>query len=131
MLQSISSVFVVYRRKTLTGSPDPTPANGTDKPCIWSLNCLENNREIKFTKPQLYGYFCQISHWTHKLKNLNFAIFRFRYRKFIFADIWEKDQNIYVRKQTTKMNRFLYTLPENSILLNSFHERNPIQSKYE
>ena len=35
MLQSISSVFVVYRRKTLTGSPDPTHANGTDKPCIF------------------------------------------------------------------------------------------------
>ena len=34
MLQKISSVFVVYRRKTLTGSPDPTHANGTDKPCI-------------------------------------------------------------------------------------------------
>ena len=33
MLQKISSVFVVYRRKTLTGSPDPTHANGTDKPC--------------------------------------------------------------------------------------------------
>ena len=35
MLQSISSVFVVYRRKTLTGSPHPTYANGTDKPCNW------------------------------------------------------------------------------------------------
>ena len=34
MLQSISSVFVVYRRKTLTGSLDPTHANGTDKPCM-------------------------------------------------------------------------------------------------
>ena len=34
MLQSISSVFIVYRRKTLTGSPDPTHANGTDKPCM-------------------------------------------------------------------------------------------------
>ena len=33
MLQSVSSVFVVYRCKTLTGSPDPTHANGTDKPC--------------------------------------------------------------------------------------------------
>ena len=33
MLQSISSVFVVYRHETLTGSPDPTHANGTDKPC--------------------------------------------------------------------------------------------------
>ena len=31
MLQSVSSVFVVYRRKTLTGSPDPTHANGMDK----------------------------------------------------------------------------------------------------
>ena len=30
----ISSVFIVYRRKTLTGSPDPTHAIGTDKPCI-------------------------------------------------------------------------------------------------
>ena len=30
----ISSVFIVYRRKTLTGSPDPTHANGLDKPCI-------------------------------------------------------------------------------------------------
>ena len=34
MLQSISSVFVAYRRKTLTGSPDPTHANGTNKPCM-------------------------------------------------------------------------------------------------
>ena len=33
MLQKISSVFVVYRHKTLTGSPDPTHANGMDKPC--------------------------------------------------------------------------------------------------
>ena len=31
MLQKISSVFVVYRRKTLTGSLDPMHANGTDK----------------------------------------------------------------------------------------------------
>ena len=31
MLQKISSVFVVYRRKTLTGSPDPMHAIGTDK----------------------------------------------------------------------------------------------------
>ena len=34
MLQSISSVFIVYRCKTLTRSLDPTHANGTDKPCI-------------------------------------------------------------------------------------------------
>ena len=33
MLQSVLSVFVVYRRKTLTGPPDPKHANGTDKPC--------------------------------------------------------------------------------------------------
>ena len=33
MLQSVSSVFVVYRRKTLTRSPDPMHANGTNKPC--------------------------------------------------------------------------------------------------
>ena len=34
MLQSVSSVLIVYRCKTLTGSPDPTHANGTNKPCI-------------------------------------------------------------------------------------------------
>ena len=33
MLQSVSSGFVVYRHKTLTGSPDPTHANGMNKPC--------------------------------------------------------------------------------------------------
>ena len=33
MLQTSSSVFVVYRRKTLTGSPDPTHATSMDKPC--------------------------------------------------------------------------------------------------
>ena len=36
MLQKISSVFVVYRRKTLTGSPDPMHAIGMDKPCTTS-----------------------------------------------------------------------------------------------
>ena len=35
MLQSVSSVFVVYRHKTIKGSPDPTHANGTNKPCIF------------------------------------------------------------------------------------------------
>ena len=39
MLQKISSVFVVYRRKTLTGSPAPTHANGTDKPCMCVCVC--------------------------------------------------------------------------------------------
>ena len=34
MLQSVPSVFIVYRRKTLTGSLDPMHANGTNKPCI-------------------------------------------------------------------------------------------------
>ena len=33
MSQRISSAFVMYRHKTLTGSPDPTHANGTDKGC--------------------------------------------------------------------------------------------------
>ena len=33
MLQNISSVFIVYRHKTLTGSPDPMHAIGMDKPC--------------------------------------------------------------------------------------------------
>ena len=28
----------MYRRKTLTGSPDPTHANGTDKPCTGKVD---------------------------------------------------------------------------------------------
>ena len=43
MLQSVSSVFVVYRRKTLTGSPDPTHANGTKKPCIICMLLFTEN----------------------------------------------------------------------------------------
>ena len=41
MLQKISSVFVVYRSKTLTGSPDPTHAIGTDKPCRTATISME------------------------------------------------------------------------------------------
>ena len=37
MLQSVSSVFIVYRCKTLTGSPDPMHENGMNKPCIIGL----------------------------------------------------------------------------------------------
>ena len=40
MLQSISSVFVVYRHKTLTGSPDPTHAKGTNNPCIIGISSV-------------------------------------------------------------------------------------------
>ena len=56
MLLKISSVFIVYRRKTLTGSPDPTHANGTDKPCndlkgiVWLVASLQiwnsNNADV-------------------------------------------------------------------------------------
>ena len=46
MLQSVSSVFVVYRRETLTGSPDPTHANGMDKPCITSPADVERHRRV-------------------------------------------------------------------------------------
>ena len=34
----ISSVFIVYRCKTLTGSLDPMRANGTDKPCRFTTS---------------------------------------------------------------------------------------------
>ena len=47
MLQSVSSVFIVYRCKTLTGSPDPTHANGMDKPCIIGG---ESNLSVLFTE---------------------------------------------------------------------------------
>ena len=44
MLQKISSVFVVYRHKTLTGSLDPTHAIGTDKPCTWNHSRPQEDR---------------------------------------------------------------------------------------
>ena len=51
MLQSVSSVFIVYRRETLTGSLDPTHANSMNKPCtiepkyfIWVIQ--KKNGEI-------------------------------------------------------------------------------------
>ena len=44
MLQSASSVFVVYRRKTLIGSPDPTRANGTDNSCRTNIKVLVTSR---------------------------------------------------------------------------------------
>ena len=50
MLQSISSVFVVYRRKTLTGSPDPTHANGTDKPCTGTYRKLIDVVQKQFAR---------------------------------------------------------------------------------
>ena len=40
MLQKKSSVFVVYKRKTLTGSMDPTHANGMDKTCTGERGSL-------------------------------------------------------------------------------------------
>ena len=51
MLQSVSSAFIVYRRKTLTGSPDPMHANSMDKPCIIggesSLQVLSTEEETR------------------------------------------------------------------------------------
>ena len=55
MLQSISSVFVVYRRKTFTGSPDPTHANGTDKPCSY---LLEGGRTASLSCVRACMYAC-------------------------------------------------------------------------
>ena len=52
MLQSISSVFVVYRRKTLTGSPDPMHANSMDKPCIIGG---ESSLQVLFTEKQTWS----------------------------------------------------------------------------
>ena len=49
MLQSISSVFIVYRCKTLTGSLDPTHANSTDKPCTTTVN-RNYNEAMKYHK---------------------------------------------------------------------------------
>ena len=51
MLQSVSSIFVVYRRKTLTGSPDPTHANGTNKPCT-GKEALKVTSRVDVSKDQ-------------------------------------------------------------------------------
>ena len=59
MLQSISSVFIVYRRKTLTGSPDPTHASSTDKPC--------NQNWLRHFKMKLLGLEIKV-HVTVKVK---------------------------------------------------------------
>ena len=53
MLQSISSVFVVYRCKTLTGSPDPMHANGTDKPCTYNFHHRQHITSHVFTNKRL------------------------------------------------------------------------------
>ena len=52
MLQSVSSVFIVYRCKTLTGSPDPTHANGTNKLCIIGG---ESSLQVLFTEDRTHG----------------------------------------------------------------------------
>ena len=58
MLQSVSSVFVVYRRKTLTGSPDPTHANGMDK-TLQIVCILKNKFTVKYfvTLPYLLSMY--------------------------------------------------------------------------
>ena len=57
MLQSVSSVSVVYRRKTLTGSPDPTHANGTNKPCtldhvVGRSGCVPGSQSPRYCNRQ-------------------------------------------------------------------------------
>ena len=47
MLQTSSSVFIVYRHKTLTGSPDPMHVTGMDKPCIIGG---ESSLQVLFTE---------------------------------------------------------------------------------
>ena len=51
MLQSISSVFVVYRHKTLTGSPDPMHANGMDKPCTEQTGVSPGSLQLELGMP--------------------------------------------------------------------------------
>ena len=50
MLQSVFSVFIVYRHKTLTGSPDPMHANCMDTPCIASTS--KESESIEMAKGQ-------------------------------------------------------------------------------
>ena len=50
MLQKISSVFVAYRCKTLTGSPDPMHANGMDKTADLELRIKQTVRGCQWKK---------------------------------------------------------------------------------
>ena len=55
MLQSVSSVFIVYRRKTLTGSLDPMHANGMNKPCIIGGESSDPMHVNGMNKPCIIG----------------------------------------------------------------------------
>ena len=70
MLQKISSVFVVYRHKTLTGSPDPTHANGTDKPCTDTVT-YPLTMDIRPASPS------EICWWQLKLVHVRFPSERY------------------------------------------------------
>ena len=67
MLQSISSVFIAYRRKTLTGSLDPMHANSMDKPCK-KKHRRPKKQELKVTT---WGQGDDIPVWTHTGSNLS------------------------------------------------------------
>ena len=50
MLQ-LNPVYLLWnRRKTLTGSPDPTRANGTNKPCIVIKRKLRSVMEFDYNR---------------------------------------------------------------------------------
>ena len=46
MLQSVSSEFIVYRCKTLTGSLDLTHAKGMNKPCTRLISDRNTEKRI-------------------------------------------------------------------------------------
>ena len=49
MLQLYPVYLLWNRRKTLTGSPDPTCANGTNRPCRYIMKCgLTGSYNIRF-----------------------------------------------------------------------------------
>ena len=105
MLQSVSSVFVVYRRKTLTGSPDPTHANGTDKPCNLCKQKID-----------------------HELSNIfHLVIVVENYSTMATRDFFEKNNTIKTGIQGLKRRLRIYPLRNTKILSNFFPKRHHYQ----
>ena len=55
MLQLYPAYLLCNRRKTLTGSPDPTHANGTNKPCKLGDNAWDKVTLLNFPTWRLWN----------------------------------------------------------------------------
>ena len=118
MLQKISRVFVVYRRKTLTGSPDPTHAIGTDKPCILSTH-LEKCHSILMFESLMNRYLSAHRHTSHLLSLI--AINRIE-QIYFERIIISTHQHISMKVMTSRSFRIRYLSPYQHISQFRIHE---------